>query len=297
MRSRLSGHTHLAVLLGLVVAICVGTFQTVGAGGRILVVGHGPERPVVQDLARAFEKAHPGSIVDLEWDRVLDTIEMVKNGQADIAVDGTDDPALESIQIAWDGVAIIVNFTNPLLDVSTQQAQSLFTGKLAQWSDLDGADKRVEVIRRTSDQNIQEGFEQTLGISGQMVAGDRVARPDQKALASVSGRDNAISYVSLKSALEAQELGVPIRILTIDQVEPGDPTIKNGRYKLRRPVLFLSKPEAHPVVRAFTEFALSPEGQRILSTMYTGYDRPAAPAVPAQAKPSRTRPAGARPAG
>ena len=295
MRSWLIGRRHAAILFGLVVAICSGTFQTVGAGGRILVVGHGPEQPVIQDLARAFERMHPGAVVDLEWDRVLDTIDMVKNGQADVAVGGAEEPGLQAAQVAWDGVAVIVNFTNPLVDVSTQQAQSLFTGKLSRWSDLDGADKQVEVIRRTADQNIQQGFEHTLGISGQMVAAGRVARPDQKALASVSGRDNAISYVSLKSALEAQELGVPIRILTIDQVEAGDPTIKNGRYKIRRPVLLLSKPDAHPLVRAFTEFALSTEGQKILSKMYTSYERPAA--SPAQAKPSRPRSASPRPRG
>lgn len=286
MTTWLTGFRSVTLLVGFAVVIGMGAWRTAGAGGRILVVGHGPEQPVIQTLAREFERAHPGSIVDLEWDRVLDTTEMVKSGQADVAVDGSEERGLRSTQVAWDGVAIIVNFTNPLVDVSTQQAQSLFTGTLSRWAELDGADKDVDVIRRTADQNIQTGFEQTLGISGRMVASKRVARPDQKALAGVSGRDNAISYVSLKSALEAQELGVPIRILTIDQVEPGDPTIKNGRYKIRRPVLFLSKPNAPPLVHSFTEFALSAEGQSILSKMYTPYERSSG--SPTQAKPSHS---------
>ncbi|GKS59900.1 phosphate-binding protein [Nitrospira sp.] len=287
MTSWLTASRSVTLLVGGAVVFGMGAWGAVGAGGRILVVGHGPEQPVIQTLAREFERAHPGSIVDLEWDHVLDTTEMVKSGQADLAVDGSDEPGLRSEQVAWDGVAIIVNFTNPLVDVSTQQAQSLFTGKLSRWSELDGADKGVEVIRRTADQNIQTGFEHTLGIKGRMVASKRVARRDQKALASVSGRDNAVSYVSMKSALEAQELGVPIRILTVDQVEPGDPTIKNGRYKIRRPVLFLSKLNAPPLVQSFTEFALSAEGQKILSKMYSPYERSSA--SPAQAKPSPSR--------
>lgn len=254
------------------------------SGSRILVVGHGPEQAVVQDLAHAFEKAHPGSVIDVEWDRTLDTIEMVRSGQADLAVAGAEAPGLRAAQVAWDGIAVIVNFTNLLSDLTTRQARSLFTGEFARWSDLDGADKPVEVIRRTADQNIHAGFEQSLGISGKMAAGSPPVRPDQKTLATVSGRDNAISYLSLKSALQAQEQGIPIRILTIDQVEPGDPTVKNDRYKLRRPVLFLSRPGAHPLVEALTSFALSSEGQKILSKSYTPYEPKVV--APAQAKPS-----------
>ncbi len=279
----------------MLAVLATGAVQHVAASGnRILVVGHGPEQAIVQELARAFEKARPGSVVDVEWDRALDTIDMVRSGQADLAVGGTEEPGLRAMAVAWDGIALIINFTNPLSDVSTQQAQSLFTGKLAHWSDLDGADKRIEVIRRTADQNIDGGFERSLGIEGRMVSADKSVRQDQKALATVSGQDNAISYLSLKSALQAQAQGIPIRILTIDQVEPGDPTLKNGRYKLRRPVLFLSKPDAHPLVEAFTAFARSPEGQNILSRMYTPYEPPMA--TPAQAKPPGRETSAATPA-
>ncbi len=264
--------------------LLTGTTTFAGEGKRILVVGHGPEQPVIQELARAYEKIIPGSIIDIEWDRALETVEMTRVGQADIAISGSEESGLKATQVAWDGIAVIVNFSNPLLNASTNQIQSLFTGKIRRWADLDGADTNVEVIRRTNDQNIDAGFEQTLGVVGKLVPSVKPARADQKALASVSGRNNTISYVSLKAALEAQEQGIPIRILTIDQVEPGDPTITNGRYKLRRPVLFLSQPSAHPLVDAFTRFALSPEGQTILSKMYTPFD--ARPGTPRQAMPS-----------
>lgn len=263
--------------------LLTGTTTFAGEGKRILVVGHGPEQPVIQELARAYEKGTPGSIIDIEWDRTLETVEMTRVGQADIAISGSEESGLKATQVAWDGIAVIVNFSNPLLNASTDQVQSLFTGKIRRWADLDGADTKVDVIRRTNDQNIDAGFEQTLGVVGKLVPSDKPARADQKALASVSGRNNTISYVSLKAALEAQEQGTPIRILTIDQVEPGDPTIKNGRYKLRRPVLFLSQPSAHPLADAFTKFALSPEGQKILSKMYTPFD--AQPGTPKQAMP------------
>ena len=41
--------------------------------------------------------------------------------------------------------------------------------------------------------------------------------------------------MSLGVALRAQEDGIPIRILSIDGVEPGEPTVASGRYPLKRP--------------------------------------------------------------
>lgn len=267
-------------ILGFLVG---GTTGLAAESHRILVVGQGPEQPVVQELAQAYEKRHPGTVIDLEWDRVLESVAMVKNGQADLVVTGQQDPDLRAAQVAWDGIAVIVNFANPLSEVTSSQVRSLFTGAIQRWSAFEGSDARVEVIRRTPDQNIDNGFEESLGIVGKMPESSKPARSDQKTLASVSGKDNAVSYISLKAALDAQGLGIPIRILTIDKVEPGEPTVKEGRYKLRRPVLFLSRREAHPLVNSFTAFAQSAEGQTILAKMYTAYPPP--PTQPKEAKP------------
>ena len=67
-------------------------------------------------------------------------------------------------------------------------------------------------------------------------------------------------------SLEAVASGVPIRILQIDKVEAEEPTVKDGRYKLRRPVLLVSRNETSPVVDALVAFALSPAGQQIIDT-------------------------------
>ena len=75
---------------------------------------------------------------------------------------------------------------------------------------------------------------------------------------------SAVTYVSLGPALEAVASGVAVRLLQVDQVEPEEPTVKDGRYKLRRPVLLLSKKDPNPTVDALVAFALSTDGQKIL---------------------------------
>jgi phosphate transport system substrate-binding protein len=265
---------------GLLLALTLAQAAIAQAGlaGRIVIAGHGPEFPVLQDLARAFEKHAPGAVIDFNWDKTVRSVELVKRGEAQIAVTDQPDKTLSQTQIAWDGIALIVNFANPIKEMTTSQVRALLTGQIARWSDLDGADVPVELIPRSPQANLSTGLEFTLGVPGKLAGKGRPIIHDQQALSAVSGRDAAVTYLSLNAALRAQEDGIPIRILTIDQVEAGEPTVRNGRYKLRRPVLLLTTPVPDPVTTAFVAFALSPEGQQLVRPMFASVDSAVPPA-------------------
>ena len=163
------------------------------------------------------------------------------------------------VPIAWDGIAVVVNFSNPVKEVTTQQLQDMFSGDIRLWSDLDEhATERVELIRRPDDRNITAGFEHSLGITGKMSDAAERIRSDQRVLSRVSGRLGAVGYLSLEAALEAVKFGTPVRILLVDGVEPGEPTVKSRQYKLRRPVLFLTRKQSSPLLDAFTNDSVCP---------------------------------------
>lgn len=237
--------------------------------GRIVIAGYGPEQQVMQDLARAYEKLHPGTAIDVEWDRTVRAAEMVKTGEAHIAVTDRPDSSLDAVPLAWDGIAVITNFANPLTELTREQVQKLFTGQVKRWSDLEGADHPVEIIARTGNDNLTAGFETSLGITGRLVQSSTTARSDQQALRLVSGRDAGVSYMSLGVALRAQEDGIPIRILSIDGVEPGEPTVASGHYPLKRPVLLLTATQRDPLTASFLSFIQSTAGQLLIHSLYT----------------------------
>jgi phosphate transport system substrate-binding protein len=239
-----------------------------GLTGRMLIAGHGPELPLLQDLGKAFEKSHPGTAVDFEWDRNVKAVDLVLSGAADLAVSDHSVPSLRKTQIAWDGIAVIVNFANPIREVTSRQLRDLFSGRLTHWSDLGGSSAKVEVLERAPEDNIKAGFERSLGIADQVFIPAAVVRSDQKALRAVSGNTSAVTYLSLSAALKAQEDGIPIQILTVDKVEPGLPTVKDGSYALRRPVYLLSRERSGPIVEAFLAFAQSAEAEAILKTAF-----------------------------
>lgn len=225
-----------ALLLASSLATSVGLAEDLR--GSLTVVGRGPEQPVIETLAQAFEKTHPGTAIDVQWNRNFRTVEMIQAGKADLAVAGREEPDLTSTTIAWDGLAVIVNFSNPVKDVTTQQAASLFSGAIHDWSELDEkANGRVRLVIRPDDQNLSDGFERSLGIAGRVAGGAERIRSNQKVLSRVSGQLDVVGYLSLNAALEAVTYGISVRILFIDGVEPGNPTVKSGQYKLKRPVI------------------------------------------------------------
>ena len=259
--------SSLAAVL-IVGLLAMTTPAQAGLTGRMLIAGYGPELPQLQDLGKAFEKSHPGTAVDFQWDRNVKAVDLVLGGAADLAVADQSVPSLRETRIAWDGIAVIVNFANPIREVTSRQLRDLFTGRLTHWSNLGGSSGKVGVLERPPDDNIKAGFESSLGIADSVFSPAAVVRSDQKALRAVSGNTSAITYLSLSAALKAQEDGIPVHILTVDHVEPGLPTVKDGSYALRRPVYLLSREQAGPMVEAFLAFAQSSEAAAILQAVF-----------------------------
>ena len=106
---------------------------------------------------------------------------------------------------------------------------------------------------------------------------ERIVTDLFKTIAGTLPPHSAVSYVSLGQALEAVASGVPVKLLPVDKIEPETPTVKDGRYTLRRPVLLLSHNEPDPLVEAFEQFALSEDGQKIISESYTPLPKTSSP--------------------
>lgn len=255
--------------LALVLAILVTPPVVTAAepAGPVAVAGNGPELPLIQELGKAFEKTYRRAYVDILWHDNAKPVELLKAGEVEVAVTGKPEPGLRANQVGWDGLAIMVQGANTSKDLTKKQIADIFSGKVRNWSEVGGPDLKVVIIDRAWNQNIRDAFLEQLGITGRMPDGVEVIGPEQKAINTLVGTlapRSAVTYLSLRPALKAVDTGVAIRLLPVDLVEPEFPTVKDGRYQLRRPILFLTKEKTTPVVEAFLEFTRSPEGQAIV---------------------------------
>jgi phosphate transport system substrate-binding protein len=127
------------------------------------------------------------------------------------------------------------------------------------------------VIDRPRNQNLRDAFESQLGITGKITGATKTIGSDEQVVKTVVGTLpplSAVAYLSLGQGLSVVSSGVAVRLLPIDKVEPEVPTVKDGRYPLRRPVLLLSKKGPNTLAEAFTQFVLSPAGQQLIAETY-----------------------------
>lgn len=271
---------YLLLLCTVCVAIAAGaalpSWSQAELSGNLIIVGNGPEQTTIESLARAFEKANPRAYVDVVWDDHSKPVEMVKAGDAHVAVTGSEDPALAATQIAWDGIGILVHLSNFTKEVTKQQVADIYSGKVKEWSELGGPETKILLIDRPKNQNIRDAFERQLGIDGKIPDNAKVIAKDDKVVKTVVGTlppMSAVAYISLNQGLAVVTSGVAVRLLPVDKVEPEVPTVKDGRYPLRRPVLLLAKKDPNPLVDAFVQFAQSPAGRQIITDTYIPFER------------------------
>lgn len=239
--------------------------------GSLVIGGNGPELPMIEALARAFERANPRAYVDILWDEDSKPVDLVRTGEAHLAVTGAEDPALRTTQIGWDGIGILVHLSNFTKDLTKQQVADVFSGKVRDWSELGGPDTKILPIDRPWNQNVRDAFETYLGITGKLTGQAKTIGPDEQVVKTVVGTLpplSAVAYISLSTGLSAVSSGVAVRLLPVDTVEPEIQTVKDGRYHLRRPLLLLSKKDQSPLAEAFALFARSAPGQAIVSETY-----------------------------
>lgn len=267
------GHAGMVASLFVALGFLVGSPDE-ALSAAITIAGNGPELHMIERLTQAFERTHLGAVAQIHWDPSFQPTQMVKSGEADFAVTGETDPDLIATPIAWDGIAVVVDFANPLREITSLQLAAMFSGVVTRWSDVGGNDTRIELIDRPSHQHLRGTIETILEIVGKIPPSAHVSRSDQRAISSVAGKASAVTYVSLGVALDAVAYGVGVALLNVDQVEPAKQTVSDGRYRLRRPILLLRRDDASTTATAFVDFARSREAKDILEEMYVAYTGP-----------------------
>ncbi|MXX10836.1 MAG: hypothetical protein F4201_05660 [Nitrospira sp. SB0677_bin_15] len=240
--------------------------------GSALIVGNGPERYAIEALAKNFEAFHPKTSLDFFWHQNARPVEEVRENGADIAVTGQAEKDLPSTTVAWDGIAVVTNFSNAIEDITREQLAKIFSGEIRFWSQVyeEGPEARISLIHRTWNQNIRQPFEKFLGFENHKGIRAKIVEKENETFKAINGDIYSISYVSMGPALQARKDGYGVTLLFVDDIEPEYQTVLDGTYPLRRPVVFVMNGNASPVAQAFLEYVLSPQGQRAIKIGASG---------------------------
>jgi len=116
-------------------------YTTRGLTGTLRVGGSTSVEPLMQRLREAYLILNPGVNIEISGGGSGTGISEATSGVIEIgmssrAVRENEKAALTDIDIALDGVAVIVNPNNPLTNLSIEQVKQIFTGEVTRWSGI-----------------------------------------------------------------------------------------------------------------------------------------------------------------
>lgn len=172
---------------------------------------------------------------------------------------------IESVTIAFDALAVIVHPSNKVKQLTREQLEDIYTGKIKNWKEVGGDDAKIVAYSRESSSGTYEFFKEEV-MNKKNYASDILSMPATGAIVQAVGQTKgAIGYVGL--AYETKE--VKQLAVSYDQgkvyVEPSISSAKDKTYPISRPLFYFYNKENTAKVKPIIDFALSPEGQKIVA--------------------------------
>ena len=119
-----------------------GAYKASGQKGKITIGGSSSVTPVMEKLKEAYVKVNPNVTVDVQQNDSSSGMKGAIDGIYDIGMasrdvkDSEKEAGLNSIKIALDGIAVIVNKDNTLDSITSEQIKNIYTGSLTKWSEI-----------------------------------------------------------------------------------------------------------------------------------------------------------------
>lgn len=236
-----------------------------GLAGSITIAGSTSVQPLSEELAKAFMEKNTGVTVNVQGGGSSAGVKAANEGAAQIGASSRDlkesekGLGLTEHKIALDGIAVVVNPKNQVTELTLDQVKKIFSGEISNWKEVGGKDSTINVITREEGSGTRGAFEEIVLGDAKMYS-KAITQPSTGSIkTTVAGDENGIGYISLGS------LGEDVRGVKIDGVEPTIDNVKNNSFKISRPFLYLTKGQMNEATKAYVDFVMSEEGQKIVT--------------------------------
>ncbi len=164
--------------------------------------------------------------------------------------------------IALDGIAVIVNPTNPVSTLTTAQIGDVFAGRIRRWSELGGKDEPIVVHARDDKSGTYDTFKH-LVLANRGLVPDATRHESSDELSDAVAADvGAVGFIGLPYVRSAK--AVMVQDAGSVALLPSQTTVSTEDYPLARRLYLYVPTAASLVARDFVDFALSEDGQRVV---------------------------------
>jgi len=264
----------ISVFLALaLVAVFSSCRRTDSASGQTISVGGSTSvTPLMELFQEEYANVRPNVTITVSGTGSGDGITGSASGIYDIGMSSRElRPAeigtgLEPIVIAIDGIALIINNSSPISNLSMDQVRRIYTGSISRWEQLgaaaNGKTGGIAVISREPGSGTRGAFQEILDFTDAHLVANAVILDGTGAIRStVAGNPDAIGYISSGSINDS------VKGLNIDGAAPTEANIRNGSYRIARPFILIVRRGVPPTpaAQAFLDWTMGSQGQAIVA--------------------------------
>lgn len=175
--------------------------------------------------------------------------------------------------IGKEAFVFFVNAENPVSELSIEQVQCIYSGKITNWKEVGGKDEKIKAFQRPKDSGSQTMLEKIMGDTPlippilENVVGEIIGEFVEQT-AEYKNFSNAIGYSFLFFTTEMVGNN-QIKLIKVNGIEPTKETIKSGVYPFVGDFYAITIDSENENLKGFIDWILSPQGQLLVEK--TGY--------------------------
>ena len=171
-----------------------------------------------------------------------------------------DETGVTGTTVALDGIAIIVNKSSKVEDLTVDQLKQMFTGEITNWSEV-GGDGEIVLVGREAGSGTRDGFESIVDVKDSCKYAQELTATGA-VISAVEANPLAIGYASLSA------VGDTVKAVTVGGVECSEENVKDGSYEVQRPFVFVTNDSVtlSAQAQAFFDFATSADAADLIRT-------------------------------
>jgi phosphate transport system substrate-binding protein len=215
-------------------------------GGEVTVKGSDTLVIVAQKWAQNYMKAHPEVKIQVTGGGSGVGLAALQNGQTDIADASRPINAKEQeacvlkfgaipteYKVAVDGLSVYVNKDNPIKELTLDQLQGIFTGKIQNWKDVGGNDAPINIYSRENSSGTYEFFKEHVLKKKDFAASAQTMPGTAVLVQRIESDPNGIGYGGAAYSATARAIGVK-KDAASPAIEPTEDTVESGAYPIWR---------------------------------------------------------------
>ena len=172
--------------------------------------------------------------------------------------------------VGLDGLAVVVNPTNPVSQLTIPQIADIFTGKIKNWKEVGGKDQPIVVLSREVNSGTHVYFKEhvlhhnDVNKSVEFFSAALLMPSSQAIADEIAQNPSAIGYYGMGYLSKTQKAIAVAKDAAGPYYTPTMENVVSKKYYISRPLMFYTNGNPQGVVKDFIDFVFSAQGQQIV---------------------------------